>query len=260
VWFVDGDDWLPPGCLTAVLDRADRLRPDLLVVDYVRSYPDGRTERFSAADTYSDALPDTFTLADRPALLRSLHIACNKVVRREFLLGTGIRFLDGWYEDVSFSLPLLLSAGRLAVLVELSYCYRQRPEGSITSTVDERHFDVFDQWHRVFGHLDTHPELAPLRPAVFARMLWHLVAVLNQPERVPPDRRRAFFAELSRMYRNYRPAEGYPVPAGTEGVSHRFVAWGAYRLYQSARTAELARRRLVAVRGRIRSATGPAVH
>lgn len=260
VWFVDGDDWLPPDCLTAVLDRLGQVRPDMLIVDYVRSYPDGRDVRFSAADIYPDPLPVTFALADRPALLRSLHIACNKVVRREFLLATGIRFLAGWYEDVSFSLPLLLSATRLSVLTELSYCYRQRPEGSITSTVDERHFQVFGQWQRVFGYLDEHPELDPLRPAVFARMVWHLLAVLHQPERVPPDRRRAFFGEMSQLYRRHLPAAGYPVPAGTAGVAHRFVARGSYRLYQSARSAELARRRLAAMGGRIRSATRPDVH
>jgi glycosyltransferase involved in cell wall biosynthesis len=235
VWFVDADDWLPEGTIAAVLERLVKTAPDVLIVDYARVYPDGRRELFSAADIYPEPLPDEFTLADRPALLRSLHIACNKVVRREFLDATGIRFVAGWYEDVSFSIPLMLSAARLSVLRQLSYCYRQRAEGSITSTVDERHFDVFAQWRQVFAYLDARPELAGLRPAVFARMLWHLFAVLSKPDRVAPARRRAFFAEMTRLYRRYKPAEGYPVPGGGAGISHRLVGWGAFRLYESAR-------------------------
>jgi Glycosyl transferase family 2 len=244
VWFVDADDWLPAGTTGAVVDRLARAKPDVLIVDYARIFPDGQEELFSAADIYPDPLPESFTLAERPALLRSLHIACNKVVRREFLLDTGIRFVAGWYEDVSFSIPLLLSAGRLSVLHQLSYLYRQRPGGSITSTVNDRHFDVFGQWERVFDYLDGHPELDRLRPAVFARMLWHLLAVLSKPDRVPPARRKAFFAETTRLFRRYRPAGGYPVPSGTTGISHRFVAWGTFRLYEWARAAELTRRRL----------------
>ena len=244
VWFVDADDWLPAGTTGAVVRRLAETKPDVLIVDYARVYPDGRRELFSPADIYPDPLPDEFTLESRPALLRSLHIACNKVVRREFLLATGIRFVAGWYEDVSFSIPLMASAARLTLLHQLSYCYRQRPEGSITSTVDERHFDVFTQWQHVFAYLDEHPELAGLRPAVFARMLWHLFAVLSKPDRVPPARRRAFFAEMTRIYRSYRPAGGYPVPGGTTGISHRLVSWGTFRLYEWTRALELARRRV----------------
>lgn len=268
VWFVDADDWLPAGTTRAVVERLAKTEPDVLIVDYARVYPDGREELFSAADIFPEPLPDTFTLAERPALLRSLHIACNKVVRREFLTGSGIRFVAGWYEDVPFSLPLMLAAGRIGVHHRPSYAYRQRPEGSITSTVNERHFEVFAQWERVFAYLDEHPDRADLRPAVFARMMWHLLAVLSKDDRVPPARRRAFFAEMTRVYRRYRPAGGYPVPSGATAVSHRFIGWGTFRLYESTRAVELARRRVRrgvasaarSVRSRIRPTASPGVH
>jgi len=264
VWFVDADDWLPAGTVPAVVAELARVAPDLLIVDYARVFPDGRAELFSAGDACPDPLPDVFTLADRPELLRSLHIACNKVVRREFLAGTGILFGRGWYEDVAFSIPLLSSAGRLAVFDRLCYAYRQRAGGSITSTVTDRHFDVFGHWERVFGHLDRHPELAPLRPAVFVRMVWHLLAVLSQPDRVPPARRGDFFAEMTRLYREHRPADGYRVPAGRAGVSYRLVGLGAYRPYQVARAARAALRRAAraarVVQGRIRPARRVGVH
>ena len=132
----------------------------------------------------------------------------------------------------------------------------------------ERHFDVIPQWERVFAYLDEHPALANLRGAVFARMMWHLLAVLSKPDRVPPARRRAFFAEMTRLYRRYRPADGYPVSCGPTAISHRFIRWGAFRLYESTRAVELTRRRAArdvrgaarAMRTRIRTAWRPGVH
>ncbi len=38
------------------------------------------------------------------------------MVRRQFLADIGLRFAPGWYEDVSFSYPLLLAADRIGVL------------------------------------------------------------------------------------------------------------------------------------------------
>lgn len=268
VWFVDADDWLPEGTVAAVAAELVRVRPDVLMVDYARVYPDDRWERFSAADVCPDPLPAVFTLTDQPALLRFLHIACNKVVRRDLLASTGIRFGPGLYEDVSFSIPLLLSASRLAVFARPCYAYRQRAGGSITSTVTDRHFDVFVHWEQTLAYVETyvkrHPELAPLAPAVFARMIWHLLAVLSKPDRVPPARRRDFFAEMTRLHRRYRPAGGYPVPPGPAGLSYRLVGLGAYRPYQAGRTARTLARRVAgaayAIGERIRTVRRAAVH
>lgn len=241
VWFVDSDDWLPASTLPAVLHRLATSTPDVLVVDYERVYDDGRRVRAAIADLFTEPLPDVFTLAERPALLRSLQIACNKVVRRAFLVELGIRFGPGLYEDTPFSFPLLLAAEKISVLDRVCYCYRQR-RGAITSTVTDRHFEVFPQWQRVFDFLDDHPECAALRPQVFARMIWHLLAVLGHAERVPKRRRRAFFAEMTVLYRRHRPADGYPAPSGVEGLKHRLVGLGAYPVFEALRRADRLRR------------------
>lgn len=239
VWFVDGDDWLPPGTVAAVLDRLAAIEPDLLILDYARVFPDGRTEPARVGDLVQGRpLPDAFTLAERPELLRSLHIACNKVVRRRVLQEQGIRFGPGWYEDVSFSLPLVLSSRRIGVLERNSYNYRQRPGASITRSVSDRHFEVFPHWERVFAYLDAHPDLAPLRPLVFARMIWHLIAVLSKEDRLPPGRRRAFFHEISVRYRRYRPAAGYPIDSPSAAIVHRLIRLDAYHLYRAGQRAE----------------------
>lgn len=244
VWCVDSDDWLPDGTLAAVADHLARTSPDILVTGYARVHPDGRTWHQPLADVTGVAVgrTDEFTLRERPGLIRALHIACNKVVRRGFLDRIGIGFGPGWYEDVSFSIPLLLAAERISLLDEVCYAYRQRPAGTITQTVSERHFDVFAHWRRVFEFQACVPGVAEdLRPLIFQRMIWHYLAVLGHDRRVPADRRREFFLRMAEHYHRYLPAEGYPMPAGVEGLKHRLVARRAYHTFESLRAVHRAR-------------------
>ena len=61
VWFVDSDDWLPPGTIAAVLDRLRQHQPDVLMLDHLRMHEDGRREvdassRAAARDHRRDPL------------------------------------------------------------------------------------------------------------------------------------------------------------------------------------------------------------
>ncbi|WP_329018325.1 bifunctional glycosyltransferase family 2 protein/CDP-glycerol:glycerophosphate glycerophosphotransferase [Micromonospora rifamycinica] len=244
VWFLDGDDWLAPDCLPEVADRLTATRPDVLLVDHVRVHWDDRATRSALSDVFGEPPgAATFRLADRPEAVRLLHTAWNRLVRREFLTGLGLRFAPGWYEDVAFSYPVLLAAGRIGVLDRVCVNYRQRRSGAITRTLDDRHFEVFDQWHRVFGFLDERPELAGLRPVVFERMIWHYLTVLGNGDRIAPALRPAFFRRITADHRRFRPAGGYPVPDGLDGLKHRLVAAGRWRTFRALRTAHQARER-----------------
>jgi len=171
VWFVDSDDWLPEGALGAVAARLLRTGPDLLVTAYTRHYPDGGLRHCGLSQVGAGRpVPETFTLRQYPALLAVLHITCNKVIRRRFLAESGLTFGSGWYEDVSFSFPLLLAAGRISLLDRGCYAYRQRAGGAITSTVSPRHFEAFEHWDRVLTGLDRDPAVpAVLRHLIFER-------------------------------------------------------------------------------------------
>jgi len=236
VWCVDSDDWLPDGSLDAVADRLAHTDPDILITGYSRVHPDGRAEEHPVTGIAPGRqLPEVFRFADEPGLLDVLWIACNKVIKRDRLIDTGITFQSGWYEDVSFVIPLLVAMDRIAVLDRDCYAYRQHDDGAITRTVSDRHFEVFDQWQRVFTYLDAHPgRAAALRPLIFGRMIWHCLQVLGHPHRVPRSHRRRYFRRTCELYRRHRPAGGYPVPGnGNETVKHRLVAANAYSLYQT---------------------------
>ncbi|MEE3919402.1 glycosyltransferase family 2 protein [Micromonospora sp. BRA006-A] len=135
VWFVDGDDWLVPGCLPHVADRLRDTAPDVLIVDHVRAHWNNIGTRSAMRDVFPRPARRHDVHAAGPAgALKLLHTAWNRVVRREFLLERGLRFEPGWYEDVSFSYPALMAAGRIGVLDRICLNYRQRRTGAITKT------------------------------------------------------------------------------------------------------------------------------
>ena len=231
VWFVDSDDWLAEGAPEAVAERLAAVRPDVLVTGFARVYPDGSTE----PDTWRrllDGVPEVFTLAERPALLQMILSAWNKIVRREFLLGLGVRFGDGYYEDISVTYPLLLAAERISYLDQDCYFYRRQREGAITNTPSAKHADAFAQYDAIFGFLDRRPDTpAQLRRLVFDRTVKQAVTILDAPGLVPDGLRRDFFQRTADHFRRHRPA-GYAHPGGLRGVQYRLVerdAWAAYQ-------------------------------
>ncbi|MEV4626733.1 bifunctional glycosyltransferase family 2 protein/CDP-glycerol:glycerophosphate glycerophosphotransferase [Micromonospora sp. NPDC049523] len=253
VWFVDSDDWLAPDCLPAVARRLRETSPELLIVDHVRSYWDNAVLGSAMRELFPTSPgATTFSLRQRPELIGLLHTAWNKLVRRDFLVDLGLRFGPGWYEDVSFTYPLVLAAERISVLDLVCVNYRQRRSGAITRTQGDRHFEVFPHWQRVFELVDEWaPQVDDLRPVLFRRMIWHYLTILGNGDRIGPKLRPAFFARMHADYQRWLPPGGYPVPGGAEGLKHRLVAEGKWRTFSALRTAHL-------VRGRLRDGVGAA--
>ncbi|SCL32574.1 Glycosyltransferase involved in cell wall bisynthesis [Micromonospora nigra] len=236
VWFVDSDDWLPPGTLPAVLDRLRGDRPDVLMLDHLRVHEGGRRE-VDASSHLLRGVPGVVRLADRPQLLRVQHTAWNKVVRRDFMAELGLRFHAGWYEDIPFSHPLLIGAQRIGVLDRVCYLYRQGRQGAITSTRSDRHFDAFAQYDRLLDWVrHRHPD-PRLEAELFGLMVNHMLVVVGNDDRLHPHLRRAFFRRVAEQYRRYLPADGYPRPDGIAGLKHRLVGRDSYLAYAMLRQA-----------------------
>ena len=232
VWFVDSDDWLAQGALTAVADRLADTDADVLIVGFDRVHWDGRVAPGGAGRLLAGA-PTAFTAAEWPQVLDVLHVAWNKVVRRNLLVKLGFRFEQGWYEDVSFTYPVLAAARRISGLARTCVHYRQRRTGAITRTVGDRHFEIFDHWAHALALVDEYAEGAEtLRPPLFQRMVWHYLTVLRHPERLPRASRRRFFDRSVEEYRKYKPAGGYEMPPGAMGLRHRFVEHGSFRSFR----------------------------
>jgi CDP-glycerol glycerophosphotransferase len=242
VWFVDSDDWIAAGCLRPIAARLAATRADILLVDHTRASWLGQHTPSSGGELLAEvAAAGVVDLAHQPRLLELSTVAWNKILRREFLERTGLRFDNGWYEDLPFSFPALVAADRIAALARVCYHYRRRRTEVITQTRSDRHFEVFDQWSRVFSRLDELGKRADLfRAAIFDRMVWHLLLVQSRRDRLPRQHRRAFFHELSHFYRHYR-EQAPPAPSGQfDRVRHRLVAADGYRRMQVLRLSRAA--------------------
>ncbi|WP_030440664.1 bifunctional glycosyltransferase/CDP-glycerol:glycerophosphate glycerophosphotransferase [Actinoplanes subtropicus] len=243
VWFLDSDDWLAAGALAAVAGRLRATEADVLVVGWDRVHWDGPVQSGSAGAVLGDA-PRVFSVEQWPQVLNVLHVAWNRVIRRELLDRLGLAFEAGWYEDVSFTFPLMVAAPRISGLPRTCVHYRQRRTGAITRTVGERHFEVFEHWEHALGLCAKYAEARPaaygdeVRDLLFQRMLWHLTRVLRHDARVPVGSRRRFFARMTEMYQRHRPPRGaFSSPGSGEGLRYRFVGRGAYRSYLVAEVA-----------------------
>ena len=256
VWFVDSDDWLPPGTLPAVLAALRDQGPDVLVMDHIRVYEADGREELDGSSTLLRGVAGVAPLSQRPALLGVTHAAWNKVVRRDLLRDLGLRFFPGWYEDCAFGYPVLMAAGGIAVLDRVCYHYRQRVSGAITRTVSRRHFEVFDQYERLFDQVDRlGAAVDPFRARLFHFMVNHYLVIAGNDDRLPPDARQEFFRRIAAHYRRYQPADGHLLPGGVAGLKHRIVRADSYLAYAMLRTAY---RPLVRLRDGRRAAATPA--
>jgi glycosyltransferase involved in cell wall biosynthesis/CDP-glycerol glycerophosphotransferase (TagB/SpsB family) len=230
--FLDGDDTLTPHALRMIADRLKETgEPDVLVYDYARTFCTGETVRNQAAAQLTEEGPAPFRLEDRPGLLNVLMVAWNKAYRREFVEREALAFPPGYYEDTPWTFPALMAAGSLATLDRVCVHYRQRRQGSILGTTSRSHFDVFEQYDRVFAYVDGRPELDRWRPVLFRRMVDHLAVVFTRPGRLPRGARAEFLRRARAHYRRHR------VPGARLTPRHTLIRWGLHRTYRTLRAA-----------------------
>ncbi|MFD9394656.1 CDP-glycerol glycerophosphotransferase family protein [Streptomyces sp. NPDC060000] len=240
--FLDSDDTLTPDALRAIADRVKETgEPDVLVYDYASTYWSGETVRNKFAELLTEEGPAPFRLQDRPGLLRVLMVAWNKAYRREFVESAGLTFPPGYYEDTPWTYPALMTAKTLATLDRVCVHYRQRRRGNILSTTSRGHFDVFEQYDRVFAFVEQRPELAQWRPVLFRRMVDHLSTVFTKRDRLPRGSRAEFLRRARAHYRRYR-TPGASVPLRSR-LRHTLVHFGVHRTYRALQVSMTVRRR-----------------
>ncbi|WP_432055082.1 bifunctional glycosyltransferase/CDP-glycerol:glycerophosphate glycerophosphotransferase [Streptomyces sp. bgisy022] len=249
--FLDGDDTLAPEALLALADRLKETEePDVLVYGHARTHWSGQAPVGRAgAGPLTECGPAPFRLADRPALLTLPAVAWDKAYRREFVEREGLAFPPGLHQDAPWTYPVLMTARTVATLDRVCVRHRQRRVGGLMRTAGERHFDVFDQYDRVFAFLDERPDLARWRPVLFRRMVDHLTAVYAHRDRLPRGARGTFLRRARSHYRRHR-TPGASVPAGAR-VRHTVLRFGLRRTHAALRLASALRRGTARHAGRL---------
>ena len=235
VMFVDSDDFIDREALRTIYDRLEATNADLVLFDYAKVHPTGEVLRNKKARLFQVDVPDTFDLHEHPELLSLLMVVWNKAYRRDFIERAGLTFDVGYYEDLPWTYPALMTAERISLLDRVCYYYRQRPSGNILRTSGSKHFDLFDQYSRVFAYIDAHPALEEWRPVLLRRMLQHLVFVLDQGEtRIPDAERAAFITATSQLCDKVGANAEWPELT----IEQRLLRRGSYRAFEALKTSE----------------------
>ncbi|MFI6641670.1 CDP-glycerol glycerophosphotransferase family protein [Streptomyces sp. NPDC050504] len=261
VVFLDGGDTLVPGALQTVADRLKETGgPDVLAYDHARTswsggtVRDGRTGQLAGAGTGTDAGTGTGTgtesraLADRPGLLGAPTAVWTKAYKREFVERQGLVFPPGAHEDVAWTHRALLAAGSIAVLDAVCVHHRERRAGERRGAglpaAHRAHFDVFDQYDRVFAFLDSRPALDGWRPELHHLMLDHFSALLAAHGDLPRACRAEFFRRARAHCRRYAPlARGASVPPRVR-LHRALFRYADHRTYRAVRAAQRLRARV----------------
>jgi CDP-glycerol glycerophosphotransferase len=207
VWFIDSDDVLCPNTLSLIMRRAEETRSEVVLFGWVRFYEDGREKWGGRADLLGRA-PRTFTAAEWPPVMKVIQVAWNKIILRDLLERTGLRFPDGFYEDTAFTYPLLASACSISTVPKLVVRYRQRT-GAITATRTHRHFEVFDQWQIAMTKLADVDANGRLRAELFPLMIRHCAHILMTGTRLPIEDHRDYIVRLRQLAKTHAPPGGY---------------------------------------------------
>lgn len=224
IMFVDSDDTLAVGALEMVAQRLEATEnPEILLFDYSRTYWSGGEVRNTLSEVIHERGPAVFRVDERPELLHLLMVVWNKVYRRDWLVKHGFEFPTGYYEDLPWTYPTMITAERIAVLDRVCYFYRQRRHGNILRSQSKKHFEVYDQYTRVFDYLDAHPDLERWRVFLFQRAVAHMIMILRAGDRVHRSLYRDWFTAFADWYAQYEPA-GCTPPKGWTGTKIRAVA------------------------------------
>lgn len=238
VWFVDGDDTITSECLQKIAQQIEALRPDVLLIDSDIIAPNGRGGPGDDHKLISEQRNSRFTLTAEPRIVDLSMVSWNKVIRREFLLSSGVTFRDKWpHEDVPFSCFALLEAQSLSTLNYPCYHYRKGRPGSATITgKPDRHFHIFESWTTVLERVqkravsDDPIVTAQVYKALFERAIWQYSTILDTKGYIARSDRRRFFTRMHWHFVHYAPPD-YRAKGGLRAVKFNLIARDAYVLY-----------------------------
>ena len=137
VLFLDSDDYIAEGSLSAIADSISAYSPDVVFLNAKKFYPDGKV--VPLGDNYSAEKINGKSKAEVMSHLASLPkypgSACTKAIRRQLILDNSLFFEKGLLsEDIDWTMRLFTLAEKFAFCDADYYYYRQRRAGSITNT------------------------------------------------------------------------------------------------------------------------------
>ncbi len=190
--FVDSDDWVGKHMFESLHSMIVADSPDIVMFNYVREFIDGKTSINESTYLLKREKDTPQEQHNKKQLLFSFNVAWNKVYKRTFLEKLHMEFGKGYYEDISWTFPLLIKASTIKVTDEVLYHYRQR-QTSILNTRSSHHLEVFEQYERLFYLIKNDNIDDETQIILCNRMVNHYIAIMTtQKNRIPENEMRNF--------------------------------------------------------------------
>lgn len=246
LFFVDSDDWVDPSMVESMADECETTGSDVVIAGMIIDYPgkggklihSHNQNQAGGSINHNGPLPLTMLNEN---FIQLLGFACNKVYRREWLVGLRESFDEGLplYEDVDFNSRVLSKAQRIKITPQSYYHYVRRDRESLVTI---RNADFLTMSLRAVRKIDSLLETWGVASDVreeraskaCARVLWEVLnASVNkkQPEEFLSEcLRNAGAEELVACALSTRPdgwrekVATFTIRSGCHGLGLAFVA------------------------------------
>ncbi|MET9732851.1 CDP-glycerol glycerophosphotransferase family protein [Streptomyces sp. NPDC006458] len=237
VLFLDGDDTLAPGALSALAARLDETGDvDVLHFEHERT-PWWQGEPGNPVKPVLARAPSgAVAPGEAPELTGVRFPAWSAAYRRAFLTARRLTFPDGHFTDVAFGGLAALGAERIAVARTVVVRHLLRRQGSRLNRPGAHHLDLLHQADQVLTEAARRGLANARWQALFTQLFAVILKTAAHPSRLPARHRRTYFRLACHLHRRHRPA-GFEPPGGSLGVQHRLLAAGAYTAFRALRGA-----------------------
>lgn len=211
IMFLDSDDWLDSKALSAVELVLRRDNPDLLVFNHFSYYHDGRSIAHSPRGLVRDGLPQPFQLSKQDfQIIRSFHVAWNKIFKRDWANSIPLSYPKGNYEDLGCTYIALTEAASISVIPEPIHYYRHHPD-SVPGRPNRKsknvvHEHVFLRYETVFDYLEKRQNLDKFGAQIYAKMLNQYISIYCERLDSKHHNKTIFRSKLYRHAEQFEPA------------------------------------------------------
>lgn len=204
IGFVDSDDFVEKNMFEVLYNKAVETDSDITMCQ-VREYNDMNGE-YVSSDYYALAClgsfeDSVFSAEDTKDNLLDINVALwNKIYKREYLLGTGEKFPEGFiYEDLPFFFGTYLPAKRLSIVWKSLYNYRINRKNSTMQQFNNRILDRPPMVSLTFEKIKKVPYFEEIKQKVQGWMiddLFHRYVLMKEPYH------KEFFFLMKRVFEN----------------------------------------------------------
>jgi|SRR5690554_671474 len=201
VAFLDADDVVEPTILLKLCSRMEQECADLAIFNHCRLYPDGSIRNNRRTDLLQGECLVSND-AGKLMLLDNFNVAWNKIYRRSLIEGLQIRFPEGIYEDIPWSISCLFGASKVITEPAVAYTYRQHPVSAL-KVVGAPHLVLPLQYERAIDFCIKHKCSTEWREALVGRAVQHGLLIAYRRKRMGLSHRVSVFSDLLALIDKY---------------------------------------------------------